>query len=219
VSDVKKCGNGLHEMTEANSNNFGQCRACRATARRRRYLPAAERRLTGDKLCEQVHPNTPRVVNQAGRCRRCRQLGVYRGIAERSGAGLCENDHGLVYGGVSPSGECTECTAAPQPAAATWLDWAAVYQALQGRPLVRALTNNEMLCALTTLRRRNGWERTEACDWMRVNTQISVPDDNLEWVELVWARRHGLPALTVNEAITHGYEDYAEAELELDVAA
>lgn len=209
---ARLCGKGLHEMTPENTNNTGRCRECRRLIDSGRNTPEREVRLIGEALCERNHPNTPRVLNAAGRCRRCRKLNVYRGLAERAGAPLCEKGHGLVYGGVAPDGSCIECTAAPQPPASTWLDWAAVYQALQGQPLVRHLTHNEMLCALTTLRRRNGWERTEACDWMRDNTAIPVPDDNLEWVETVWARRHGLPALTVNEAITHGYE-YDELEV------
>jgi hypothetical protein len=131
----------------------------------------------------------------------------------RTGAPLCEKGHGLVYGGVAPDGSCTECTAAPQPPASTWLDWAAVHQALRGQPLVRTLTNYELLCALETLRRRNAWDRKEACDWMRVNTHLAdaLPDDNLQNMELVWAPRNSLPMLTVNEAITHGYE-YDELE-------
>lgn len=211
----RMCGNDLHEMTEENTTNSGRCRACRAAAGVNRYSPE-RRRITGQLRCDRNHPNTPRDPAPNGRCNRCRQLGVYRSIAKRDGAPVCDNGHGLVHGGVAPDGSCTECVPGAVPPAATWLDWAAVHQALAGLPLVRHLTNYEMLCALTTLRRRNAWDRTAASDWMRANTAIPVPDDNLEYIELVWARRHQLPALTVTEAITHGYEDCDEFE---DIAA
>lgn len=178
------------------------------------------------RACARNHPNTPRVEGARG-CLRCGILAQNRSTAKRTGGTYCENGHGLVGSGVAPDGRCTECVPEAWPAALakwqpgrpedTWLDWAAVDQALRGLELVRPLTNYELLCALETLRRSRGWDRREACEWMRANTHLGpvLPADDLQHAELNWARQRNLAMLTVTEAITYGYEDCDVAEDEL----
>lgn len=142
-----------------------------------------------------------------GRCRRCRTLATYRHYARRHGLPLCRKGHGLVFGGVAPDGSCTECAAppvSPTPPAPpdTWLDWALVDQVLKGRKPVRPLTMHEMLCLIGTVCRRNDWDRSTACVWIRQNTQVTPPRDNGDHLIYRWARRNALPQLTIADALT-----------------
>jgi hypothetical protein len=154
-----------------------------------------------------LHYRTLDNVTPLGKCKRCRKLAQTRWYARSVGAPLCPNGHGLIGEGVAPDGSCVECAApageGPRlpPPPDIWLDWAAVHRALQGGPLVRPLTKYETLCALTTVARRNLVHRAEAAGWLRENTEIAIPADNGEFLALVWARRRGLRALTVSEAV------------------
>lgn len=167
-------------------------------------------------LCEAGHVLVKENVVMVGRrprpvCRRCKLLADYRRSAVRLGYPLCPEGHGLIYGGVSPEGLCTECNPGNRPPPPRWLDWAAVYNALLGRPLARALTNNELVCALATVIHRLECGYFEAADWIRDNTRIPVPNDKFQHLWGVWTVRAGVEPITVYRALS--YENEPDREL------
>lgn len=169
------------------------------------------------KRCVHRHPRVPSNVAPSGACRRCSTLRTRTGKARRSNAPFCERNHPLLGDGVTADGRCEECvlhwgddvSAIPPPA--EWLDWALVAQALRGGELPRPLTAYEVLTAITTVRRRNAWGLPQVAAWLRAETSVLVPGDDGNHLVYTWARKRGLPTLTLAEAI--GYQNVPDAYL------
>src|SRR5690606_15941914 len=135
----------------------------RRSARLPAPVPGSRRGGRAVKVCSAGHPLTEENSTPQGMCSRCLRLRRSELRAQREGKPFCENGHGLAGRNVDRDGNCIECTPPPPPD--TWLDWAAVYQALSGRRVGRPLTRYEIVCAITTLMRRNDWTRKEAANW------------------------------------------------------
>lgn len=160
------------------------------------------------KVCGRGHLLDDRVP---GNCTRCRRLRNGRTEAIRHGRPLCESgEHALAGWNLGDDGSCIECSDIERllriPPSPTWLDWAAVHQAIQGLELVRPLTRYEVVCAIHTLATRNDWSRSEACDYLRRHTRIpeaDIPADHGAQTFLMsrWTAKHGLPLLTVQQAM------------------
>lgn len=155
------------------------------------------------------------IITRQDRCKPCLTQSNYRSIARNTGAKFCEEGHALVRKNVAEDGSCTECAAfavlindpaSPvRPAPATWLDWAAVLQALNGTPLVRPLSTRELACVITTLQSRHPeWTWRETAEWMTASTYIEgVTDQYVKYVMQVWHQRNGYPdpRITLEQAV------------------
>lgn len=165
------------------------------------------------------------ISTTADRCKPCAGQSKCRAIARRAGAPFCAEGHGLVRGNLAVDGSCAECArflelvADPEtpvrPAPSTWLDWAAVVQGLEGRPLTRPLTTREIACLCTTLQERD-WTRADIAAWLDATGVVPAAQERyVEYVLVgVWHRRYGYPdpRITVQQAV------YAEADGDLWIA-
>lgn len=152
------------------------------------------------QLCNKnLHP----APEEGKRCLLCQRQDSFRRSAETRGYGLCGNNHGQTPGNVTTSGHCSECVRLGWvpgvseddiPPASTWLDWALVHQAMNGKPLVRPLTKREVLCLLTTLRERNPEMENHvlAAEWMNDCTHlVGIYSHYLHYLHREWAANRG----------------------------
>lgn len=168
--------------------------------------------------CDAGHDKDSDTVDSLGQCRRCKRQKWLRLDALKRGLPLCPEGHGLVAANLAEDGSCAVCTPPPQPAPLNhWLDWAVVYRALQNEPLVRPLTNYELVCAITTVGRRNSLGPTRAAAWLRANTRIPISNADADYLMMIWVVRRRLPLLTVHQAIT--YENPPDKRLAMRNAA
>lgn len=147
-----------------------------------------------------------------GRCGACVIQNNRRQEAKRSGRPFCDAGHGLVSANVAEDGSCAECARyealAVQhipPVPETWLDWAAVSQALLGKPLVRPLSQRELVCLFATLKSRHvEWSRRDIAEWLADNTELpTLTAVYMQHLELIWWRKRDLPdpRITIEQAI------------------
>lgn len=165
------------------------------------------------ETCSRNHPQIGDYVDKQNRCKRCKRLWHYRRWAIERGLPLCPEGHGLMLAGVSEDGRCTECEPWSLAPPATWLDWAAVHNALDGLRPARELTSYEITCAFATVMSRLEIGSHDAAAWLRENTLIPVPDDNGDYLLLRWLRKKNLKMLTVTEAL--GYTNAPDHQLAL----
>lgn len=140
--------------------------------------------------------------------------------ARQVGARQCGNGHGLVGPNVAGSdgvcmakgcGSTEEYMTQPLN---TFIDWAQVYQALQGKPLFRPLTHAEVLCALTTVMRRNDVGRVKGHQILVDMMDVEPADLTYEYVDYLyskWMRRNNVRPMTIEQAILAVADEYDPA--------
>lgn len=160
------------------------------------------------------------------RCSPCLRQSKYRRIARDTRAPFCRAGHGLVRHNVGLGPGCVECDAFTaliadpatpiRPAPSTWLDWAAVLQAFDGRPLTRPLSQREIACLVATIQDgRPDWILREIAEWLDSSTYVKdVTVGYIQWLHGQWWQRQGFP----DPRITLGRAVFAEADGEVWIA-